>query len=200
MEDCNLVSDGFDHLAELPFVKCCIEELSLFLYLLPSCWDGKSCRQKPPWYQPTWNYLAKSWPMSTSIRKSCIRLWRYQGPLLLFARFDAIVLLYLNLLDLCFTAGCARTSWQEHSDKENRQPNPQWHCRAMDTAGVAWRATLHRSYLHRPATGVRVICDCSGTSSSQRWVRSTESAMWALSRDWEGQARWAGERRGKTGS
>ena len=48
MENCSLVSDGFDHLAELPFVNCCIKELCLFLYLFPSCWDGRSCQQKPP--------------------------------------------------------------------------------------------------------------------------------------------------------
>lgn len=180
MEGCSLVSDGFDHLAELPFVKCCIKELCLFLYLFPSCWDGRSCQQKPPWYQPTWKYLAKSWPMSTSIRKSCIRLWRYQGPLIFFARFDTVVLLYLNLSDLCFTADCARTCRQEHSDEENRQPNPQRHRRTMDAASVAGRAAIHRSYLHGSAAGVRVIHDRSGTCGSQRWVGVYE-IRWASS-------------------
>lgn len=33
MESCSLVSDGFDHFAELAFVKRCIKELCLFLYL-----------------------------------------------------------------------------------------------------------------------------------------------------------------------
>lgn len=174
MENCSLVSDGFDHLAELPFVKFCITELCLFPYVFPSCWDGRSCQQKPPWYQPTSNSLAKSWPTSTSIRKSCIRLWRYQGLLFFFARFDTIVLLHPNLLHLCFTADCARTCWQERSDEENCQPNPQRHCRTMDTAGVAGRAAIHRSYLHWSAAGVRVIHDCSGTCGCQRWVGKYE--------------------------
>lgn len=173
-ENWRFVINSLHHLAKLSFIKCFIKELCLFPYLFPSCWDGKSCRQRPPWYQPTWKYLAKRWPMSTSIRKSCNKLWRYQGPLLLFARFDTIIISYPHLLDLYLLTDDSRTCWQKHSDEENCQPDPQWNFRAVDTASVDGRAAIYCSQLPRPAAGVRVIHHGPGTCCSQRWVGEYE--------------------------
>lgn len=112
--------------------------------------------------------------MSTSIRKSCNKLWRYQGLLLLFARIDTTVISCPHLLDLYLLADNSRTCWQKHSDEENCQPDPQWHFRTVDTAGVDGRAAIYSSQLPRPAAGIRVIHHCPGTCCSQRWVGEYE--------------------------
>lgn len=148
---------------------------NLFLYLFPSCWDGRSCQQKPPWYRPTLNSLAKSWPTSTSIRKSYNRLWRYRGPLLFLQYWTALHLpIPTCCVCVCVFTECSGARWRERGAEEGGGAAARRHRGAVDTARVAGGAALHRPHLHRPASGVQLLQHCSGQGCSQRWDGSSD--------------------------